>query len=704
MPGDATTRRMREGLGVAAPRRERLARFHERVVRFRRAFRIRDTTWLLCLAAIAGLLGGFGSIAFHYLIGLVQYLAFGTGNHAGVLGVVMRPEGYPGWRIVIAPAIGGLVVGPLIWFLAREAKGHGVPAVIRAVHERGGRISPMIALVKTVASAVTLGTGGSLGREGPVVQIGASLGSAVGQLLGVTPKQLRMLAAGGAAAGLAAIFNAPLGGAFFSLEVIVGSFAMEAFGPVVVASVAATVVSRAILGDHPVITAGEYRLEHTYELLLYVILGLVSGGTAVLFTRGIAAGVAIFEKVPLPEWAKPCLGGAVVGLMAVTVTPRILGNGYDTVEALMNGKDLEILLVFLVLVKLVATCVTLGSGGSGGVFGPTLFMGAVLGSFVGKLAVLLNLHVAPTQAYALVGMAAFVAGATHAPVSMVLMIFEMSGNYTIVLPLLIATSIASILSKRLYPESVDTILDARQGHRVHKNIEEMALGNITVGQAARVMPEAVVTTNAPVRDVLVRFLSLRTDLVAVVDRDGHYRGVIPARGLKESAEAVEDAGRSLVALDIMRTDLPTLAPHDPLTRAIDRFHGVDSDTLPVVRPLDSHFVGFLSEGDIVSAYRNELLRVELVSTVMDARDATRRESSVVEFPADVVTVEVPVPSWLAGKTLAETKLRSIFGVSVLGVKNEKETRLPDPMATLNEKDRLVVIGQRAAIESLRTGP
>jgi CIC family chloride channel protein len=703
MPGEATSQRFREGLGVAAPRRERLARFHERVVRFRRSFRISDTTWLLFLAAIAGLLGGFGSISFHYLIGVFQYLAFGTADHAGVLRVVMRPEGFPGWRIVIAPAIGGLVVGPLIWFLAREAKGHGVPAVIRAVHERGGRISPMIALVKTVASAVTLGSGGSLGREGPVVQIGASLGSAVGQLLGVTPKQLRMLAAGGSAAGLAAIFNAPLGGAFFSLEVIVGSFAMEAFGPVVVASVAATVVSRAVLGDHPVIKAGEYRLEHTYELLVYVILGLVSGATAVLFTRGIAAGVGLFERVKLPEWLKPSIGGAVVGLMAVSVTPRILGNGYDTVEALMNGENLEVLLVGLVLVKLVATCVSLGSGGSGGVFGPTLFMGAVLGSFVGKLAGIL-IHVAPTQAYALVGMAAFVAGATHAPVSMVLMIFEMSGNYTIVLPLLIASSIASILAKRLYPESVDTVLDARRGHRVHKNVEEMALGNITVGQAARVLPDAVVTVGSPVRDVLVRFLALRTELVAVVDKEGRYRGVIPARGLKESAQEVEDAGRSLVALDIMRTDLPTLAPHEPLTRAIDRFHGVDTDALPVVRPGDSHFVGFLSEGDIVSAYRNELLRVELVSTVMDARDATRRGSSVVEFPADVVTVEVPVPAWLAGKTLAETKLRTIFGVSVLGVKNDKETRLPDPAVALSENDRLVVIGPRGAIESLRTGP
>src|SRR5581483_3997713 len=228
------------------------------------------------------------------------------------------------------------VVGPLVHFLAREAKGHGVPAVIRAVHERGGRIAPLIALVKTLASALTLGTGGSLGREGPVVQIGASIASGTGQLLGVTPKQMKMLAAAGAAAGLAAIFNAPLGGSFFALEVIVGSFAMEAFGPVVVAAVAATVVSRAILGDTPVIRVMPYRLEHTYELAVYVGLGLACGAAAMIFTRSIAVGSGLFERAPLPEWAKASVGGLCVGLLAITTTPRILGNGYETVDALMS--------------------------------------------------------------------------------------------------------------------------------------------------------------------------------------------------------------------------------------------------------------------------------------------------------------------------------------------------------------------------------
>ncbi|MBI3726600.1 chloride channel protein, partial [bacterium] len=217
----------------------RIARFHAGVVDVRRRLRVSETTWLFLLAALSGLLAGCGSILFHYLIEAIQWLAFGTAAHKGPLAAIQEP-GYPAWRVLLAPALGGLVVGPLVHFFAREAKGHGVPAVVRAVHERGGRISPIVALVKMVASATTLGSGGSLGREGPVVQIGASIGSGVGQLLGVTPKQLKMLAAGGAAAGLAAIFNAPLGGAFFALEVFVGSFAMEAFGPVVVASVAAT--------------------------------------------------------------------------------------------------------------------------------------------------------------------------------------------------------------------------------------------------------------------------------------------------------------------------------------------------------------------------------------------------------------------------------------------------------------------------------
>lgn len=680
-----------------------LSRFHGGVQAVRRRLRISETTWLFLLAAVAGVLGGLGSIAFHYLIALFQWLAFGTDEHAGPLALIQKP-GYPWWRILLAPALGGLVVGPLIHRFAREAKGHGVPAVIRAVHDRGGRISPMIALVKTLASSITLGSGGSLGREGPVVQIGASIGSAVGQLLGVTPRQLKMLAAAGSAAGLAAIFNAPLGGAFFALEVIVGSFAMDAFGPVVVASVSATVVSRAILGDNPVIKAADYRLEHSHELLLYVVLGLACGAGSVLFTRGIALGAAAFERVKLPEWLKPAVGGLAVGLLAVELTPRILGNGYETVDALMRDQRLEVLLVVLFGLKLVATCVSLGSGLSGGVFGPTLYLGAVLGAFVGKAAALLHVPCAPEAAYALVGMAAFVGGATHAPVSMVLMIFEMSDNYRIVLPLLIATSVSAAIARRIESESVDTILDARKGKKIHKNLEEITLHSVLVGEAAELRPDASLPASAPLKDVLARFLVARTDVLAVVTADGRYRGVIAADWLRD-AGATQDPGsfESVVAFDLAREDVPRLAPEDPLTRAIDLLHGAGIDALPVVRPEDGKFAGFLTEGDIVAAYRHAVLKTELVSTVLVGATGDR-EARRLQFGADVVAAEVPVPAWLVGRTLADAGLRSRTGISVLAVQAQgQRARLPDPASPLAAGEKLHVVGPAPAVADLRSG-
>jgi CIC family chloride channel protein len=682
--------------GSEGARSQRLAHVHASIQELRRRLRITQTTWLFLLAGLAGLLAGLGSICFHYLIGAFQWLAFGTASHVGPLAAVQAP-GFASWRVVLAPALGGLIVGPLIHFWAREAKGHGVPAVIRAVHERGGRISPVIALVKTIASAITLGSGGSLGREGPVVQIGASIGSGVGQLLGVTPKQLKMLSASGAAAGLAAIFNAPLGGAFFALEVVVGSFAMDAFGPIVIASVSATLVSRGILGDNPVISVAPYQLEHVHELLVYVVLGLVCGVGAVAFTKSVSAGTAVFERVPLPDWAKPALGGVVVGWIALRATPRVLGNGYETIDALMGNRPVEAFLLLVVAAKLVATSVTLGSGGSGGLFGPTLFVGAVLGALVGKAAALV-LPVAPPAAYALVGMAAFVAGATHAPVSMVLMIFEMSDNYRIVLPLLIATSVSSALARRMYRESVDTVLDARQGRRIHRNLEEMALHAIHVSEAAHDGARAVVPETATLKAMLDALVTSRSDVLAVVDQGGRYRGVVTAESLQGQKDEAPDA--PVIAIDIVRTDVPTLRPQDPLTRAIDAFHGAGVEALPVVQ--DDRLVAFLSEGDIVSAYRQAVLRSELVSAVLV--ESSQGTSKRLEFANDIATLEIPAPEWLVGRTLGEVRFRTRFGVSVLAVRRGGAiARLPDPAMPIASDESLVVIGPREAIATAQRG-
>jgi CIC family chloride channel protein len=691
--------------GKLQPVSDSLVRFQAHIRDVRRSLRISETTWLFFLAMLAGLVAGFGAIAFNFLISFVQWLAIGTSAGKGPVPFILS-GGAPAWRVLLAPAAGGLLVGPLIYFLAREAKGHGVPAVVRAVHERSGRIDPIIALVKLVASALTLGTGGSLGREGPVIQIGAAFGSATGQLLGVTPRQLKMLAAGGAAGGLAAMFNAPLGGAFFALEVVVGSFAMDAFGPVVVASVAATVVSRAILGNNPNIAVSHYELLHSYELAIYVALGLACGAVAVVFTRAVALSTALFERVRLPEWLKPSSGGAAVGLIAVLLTPRVLGNGYATIETILKNEPLEVLFVALLGLKLVATCLSLGSGGSGGVFGPSLYLGAVLGALVGKIAGFV-LPVAPPGAYALVGMAAFVAGAMHAPVSMVLMLFEMTNDYQIVLPLLIASSIASVVAKKIYVESIDTVLDARAGLHVHKNVEEMALHAVRVDEAASRSEDAVVLPTARLDAVIQRFLKVKTGVLAVCTEGGKYLGVILLEDVRGSVIDGAIAASSVIAQDVLRTDVPTLAPDQPLTRAIDVFHGIACDALPVVSGPEPTFHGFLREGDIVSAYRRSILKSELQSTlfVSQGKDAVAER---VDLPPGIEVATVASPPWLVGKTLAEVQVRTRYGILVLGLEvlgedGRYRKRLPDPAIPIAANERLVVLGPVAALNALREG-
>jgi CIC family chloride channel protein len=682
-----------------------LARFQDAAHAFKRRLRISETAWLFTLAAIGGALAGLGSIAFHFMIAGVQWLAFGSADRAGPLAAVTG-SGYPAWRMVLAPALGGLVVGPLIWRFAREAQGHGVPAVVRAIHERAGKIGPLVAIVKTVASAITLGSGGSLGREGPVVQIGGSIGSSVGQAIGVTPRQLRMLAAGGAAAGLAAIFNAPLGGAFFALEVILGSFAMDAFGPVVVASVAATVVSRGLMGDAPVIAVPAYRLEHFWELAIYAVVGVACGAVGVLLTRGVALGVAVFERVRVPEWAKPALGGLAVGVIALLWTPRILGNGYETVDTLISSQEVEGLLLLVLAAKLIATCLALGSGGSGGLFGPSLFLGAVVGAFVGKFAALI-LPVAPRGAYALVGMGALVAGATHAPVSMVLMLFEMTQDYKIVLPLLIATSVASSVAKRLYAESIDTVLDARKGRAVHRGLEEMALHATRVIEVARSADRAVVPATAPLAALLDRFLASHSEVLPVIDpKTRAYLGAVLLEDVRSMNEELRGTPTSVIAYDLLRRDLPVLSPDAPLTQAIEAFHGLTCDALPVVGT-DGRLLGLLGDSEIVSAYRTQVLRSELRTAVF-LGDAGKKGPERVELPAGISLGTVAAPGWLTGQTLAEKDIRRRYGLLVLSVGTRAPDgklvkRLPDPHTPIVEGELLEVLGPTVAVDAIARG-
>ena len=409
---------------------------------------LQSQNYLIFLAVCVGLLTGLGSVGF---ILLLRRLAdFAQTDVAAALGV-FGPA-----NLVLLPAIGGLLAGPLITRFAREARGHGVPEVMTALALGGGRIRKRVVAVKVAASALTLGFGGAAGREGPMVQIGSGLGSAVGQMAGLAPRQVRMLVACGAAGGIAATFNAPIAGAIFAIEVLAGRMHTD-FLLVLLTSLSSVIVARHYLGNYPAFVAPAYQLVSPREIPLYFLMGIVLGFAAILYVRTLYKTEETFLRWPFPDYLKPAVGGLMVGLV-LRYFPQVYGTGLTAMEGALWVRFPWQLLLGLFAAELVANAATLGSGGSGGVFAPSLYMGAMLGGTFGTLAhVLFPDWTAGSGAYAMVGMAAFFAAAAKAPATSILILFEMTNDYRIVLPLMGATVGSVYISHWLLPYSIYTL-------------------------------------------------------------------------------------------------------------------------------------------------------------------------------------------------------------------------------------------------------
>jgi CIC family chloride channel protein len=367
-------------------------------------------------------------------------------------------------NMVLLPALGGLLVGPLIQRFAREARGHGVPEVMTALASRGGRIRTRVAAVKILASSLTIGFGGAAGREGPMVQIGATLGSMVGQLARLKASQIRTLVACGAAGGIAATFNAPIGGAIFALEVLMGRMHAD-FLLVLLTSLTACMVARSFLGNHPAFTAPAYDLVSPGELPLYFLMGVGMGLAAVAYVRSLYRAEDWFGAWRFPDSLKPAVGGLAVGLV-LRFFPEVYGSGLPAVESALWVRFPWELLGMLLLAEMVANCLTLGSGGSGGVFAPGLYMGAMAGGLFGTFVhAAAPAWTAGSGAYAMVGMGAFFAAAAKAPTTALLILFELTNDYRIMLPLMAATVAAVYVSHWLLPHSIYTLKLSRRGIR-----------------------------------------------------------------------------------------------------------------------------------------------------------------------------------------------------------------------------------------------
>ena len=407
-----------------------------------------EQNYLIILAVVVGVLTGLGSVSFIYVLEMVAGFARGP--------VASLFDRFGAAQLVLLPAIGGLMVGPIVQRFAKEAKGHGVPEVMTALARFGGYIRKRVVSVKVIASSLTIGFGGTAGREGPMVQIGAAIGSLVGQWTRLTTTDLRTLVSCGAAGGVAATFNAPIAGAIFSMEVLIGRIRTD-FLLVLLTSLSSCLVARYFLGNFPAFMAPTYSLVSPAEVPLYFLMGTIMGAAATGYLRMLYWSEDVFSRWQFPEWLKPAVGGLMVGLV-LRFFPEVYGSSFEAIESALWVRFDADLLWWLFVAALVANCATLGSGGSGGVFAPSLYMGAMLGGVFGSFA-----HAwfpdwtAGSGAYALVGMAAFFAAAAKAPTTAIIILFEMTNDYRIMLPLMAAVVGSVYISHRYSPFSIYTL-------------------------------------------------------------------------------------------------------------------------------------------------------------------------------------------------------------------------------------------------------
>ncbi|MDG2201076.1 MAG: chloride channel protein [Phycisphaerales bacterium] len=537
------------------------------------------------------------------------------------------------WLVLLCPAIGGLIVGFLRQIIQARDVGPGVTTLMYAVLRQRSRIQGRVGLQKWLCSTATIASGGSAGAEGPIVNIGGVIGSNIGRMLGTRSQNTATLLGCGSAAGIAAVFNAPIAGIFFVMEILLRDFSLKTFTPIVIAAVVASASTQGILHDSAIFDVGDGFMTNDEffsigQIPIYLVLGLASGIMAVLFIRSLKFSSACFQRMPVPHSLKPAVGGLILGLLGLLTlmltgtieVPLFYGNGYpviteflDPATYLEGGQSaslggLALLVGLLLVLKVVGTSLTIGSGGAGGMFAPSLLIGAALGGLLGLALEGLGWlpHGSPAH-LALVGMAAVLAGTTHAPLTAILIVYELTQSYQVILPLMFAAVISTIVARSMNRNSIYTSRLHDMGIRVGVMSDLTILRRLTVSDVALRDP-VIVAENDPAQDLLELSESHRTSNIIVVDERGNYAGMVTSDDLK-SALIYREAIPLLQVHELERSNLPTITTDDTLDIVLEKFSHNDVDALPVFDSSDvDHAVGLITRSRLMQAYQTELDR------------------------------------------------------------------------------------------------
>ncbi|MDK9706042.1 MAG: chloride channel protein [Desulforhopalus sp.] len=662
---------------------------------------------LLIISVIVGSITGLASVFFVKLIFAIQDLSFGSISEAlPFLGK---------WIYVLVPILGGLLVGPLILF-AQEAKGHGVPEVMQALILRGGRIRARVAVAKIAASSLCIGTGGSAGREGPIIQIGAALGSTMGQVLHLSDERIRNLVACGAAAGIAATFNAPIAGVAFAIEVLMCGLQMRAFGNVVIAAVAASVVSRNLVGFKFAFQVPAYSLNSSLEIVLYLILGLTAALIGIMFIRMLNLAENVFDRWKFPQLFKPAVGGLLLGLVGLAymhlpgltfpagsgahsgaldvAIPHMYGSGFPSIQAAIQGHTPLWILVVLIFLKPLATSLTLGSGNSGGVFAPSLFTGAMLGGAMGHLfnwwfpAIGLN-----TGAFALVGMAALFSATARAPLTAMLIVFEMSNDYFMILPLMVAGVSASYFSQWLHPESIYTLKLAKRGVRFVEGRDMDIMQGVKVSEVMRSKP-VTIQKDASFSELMGLFQETNLLGFPVLADNHKLWGIITLQDVHRAQSREDFSPKGLTVADIAVGRPITVFPDEPIWVAIQRMSPRDLARLPVVsRDGSDTLCGVISRSDILRAYDLGIVRKQRGNIVEQQVELRKpKENGFV----DMVLGEEDSCSYALIKDLHLPET-----INLVSIRRGSQILIPRGNTQLQPGDVIVVYGRLTDMEGVK---
>ncbi len=546
-----------------------------------------------------GLVAGLGGVLFHFLLKFGAMVLWTTPEELSTLPVYMR---------LAIPAMAGLLAGIIICKWAPELKGPGVPHVMKALAIGGGRIRHRVTVLKALVTSLLISSGASVGREGPIVQIGSSIGSSISQFLGLNLEKRRLAVACGAAAGMAATFQAPIAGTMFAVEILLFDLEVSSMSNIVISAVTGTVVARQILGPRATIHPAHFALISHWELLIYLVLGLCAGIASLMLIWSLFGLPKLWQRVPGPEWIRPALGGLLVGALGLYF-PQVLGVGYNEIIKALNGQVLMNVALVLFLAKIAATSICISSGMSGGIFAPSLFIGAMLGTLVGSLAMeFLPIHSINPAYYALVGMGAVVSGTTLAPMTAVLTIFELTYTYQVILPLMVACIPSLLIVRLLHGYSVYETKLLTEGVHIVKGHEINRLRDMTVSDFLTPLEEFV-TVDTPFCKLVDMLEASSFPHFVVLDEKGRLAGVVTVRDVRSYLVHRDRCPANLLTKHVMTVNPVTIRDNDSLETAFNLFAQKGFSFLPVVSHKDPHTViGILKESDFLNAYHERLVK------------------------------------------------------------------------------------------------